>query len=137
MNRLIIPDVQPDLLDLESYDRRVEEICTQLQAENPDWIRLDKDTLLDAADNPGKYKGKTFIIPGALVSSRRHMTNVNRLVAFMFWTQRHFGLDFAVVAPSLKAVDLRIRDQIDWIENWVTKISDEHGASKASRVEDA
>lgn len=118
MNKLIIPDIQPDLQNLEPYNRRVEEICLQLEAKHPDWIRFDEDTLLDTVDSITRYVGKTFIVPEVLVSSRRPMTKVDRLVTFMFSIARKLSWNFVVIAPSLRSIDIRLRVQIEEIEDW-------------------
>lgn len=122
MNKLIIPDIQPDLLNLEPYNKRVEEICFQLKAEHSDWLRLDKDLLVQIFDQEGmkKFQNKTFIIPDRLISSRRHMTKVNRLVTYMFSIARKLSWNFVIIAPSLKSIDLRIRHLIDEEEEWTT-----------------
>lgn len=117
MNKLIIPDIQPDLLNLEPYNQRVKEITLQLEAEHPNWVRLDEELLLDVMNNTSAHAGKTFIVPEVLVSSRRHMTKINRLVTYMFCTARKLQWSFVVIVPSLKAIDLRIRNLIDEVED--------------------
>ncbi len=118
MNKLIVPDVQPNPLDLESYNNRVKEICLSLEAKHPDWIRLDKDKLLEIVENSSAYENKTFIIPDHLVSSRRHMTKINRLVTYMMSTSRPHNRNFVLVGPSLDSLDWRIRYLIDQIEKY-------------------
>jgi len=120
VNKLIVPDIQPDLLGLGPYNLRVEQICLQLEAEHPDWLRLDKDLLehILVQEEIGQYRDKTFIIPDKLVSSRKTMTKVNRLVTYMFSIARRFSWDFIVIAPSLDSLDKRVRNSIDKIEEW-------------------
>ena len=120
MNKLIIPDTQPDLLNLEPYNKRVEEICLQLEAEHPDWLRLDEDLLVHvlSQEEIGQYRNRTFIIADRLTSSRRHISKISRLVLYMFSIGRKLDWSFVIIGPSLKAIDLRIRYSIDEVEEW-------------------
>ena len=116
MNRLIVSDVQPDLLDLGPYNLRVEQICLLLVARHPDWIYLDEDILLDLTANVSKYRGRTFLSPDRLVRSRFHMRKVNTLTIHLFRMARKLDWSFVIVGPGADKLDLRIRGYIDSVE---------------------
>jgi len=121
MNKLIIPDVEPNLLDLEPYNKCVEEIYARLKTRHPDWIELDEALSLDIMLKNTiliSLVGKTFIIPEKLVRARRYLTSLNRLISNMFSVARHYSWNFIVIGPSLESLDVRIRDYITGVEIW-------------------
>lgn len=123
MNKLIIPDVQPDRLNLEPYNRRVEEIAKIVEGLSKA-TRLTEEVLCKLANDPPKKglvekrKETTFIIPELLVSKRFHTRKTNTLTTYIFAIARKMHWNFIVIAPSLNALDARIREQFDEVINW-------------------
>lgn len=116
MNKLIVSDVQPDVRNLEPYNRRVMYICNQLKKKHPDWIYLDEFILPGIATNSTKYIGKTFITPGSLAGSRFPTKKVTILFAHLVSMSRKLDFSFVVVGPVATKLDLRVRGYIDSVE---------------------
>ena len=89
MNTLIVPDLEPGIVDPEVYNRRVREITLTIYCRNPKWMVLSKTNIFAVVQSPGEYPNKTFIVPQVLVDKQNTSTSENKLVIYMFHQARN------------------------------------------------
>jgi len=104
---------------VESERTRIDEVCSELVEEHPDWKLLDIDTTkklgskLEDLLGIKELENKTFVIPGYLVDARQFMSKFNKLVTYMAVQCRKRNWDLVVVAPNPKSIDIRLRNMLE------------------------